>query len=425
MWFFWIFSLVPILAGLIFLWKNKNVCWQEWLGSAGISLLLAGIFQLVATIGMTGDVETWSGLITQTTHYGRWVEEYQQMHTRQVPSGTDKDGNTTYTTEIYYTTEHATHRERWDADRDFGAERDDVSVDQSFHLEVKQNFGGGTDSTGQQRCTHGGHYDGGDRNYYVTINKTAYKYPVTKTKSFENKIKASPSLFSFVKVPTNVAVYPWPKNSDWLSSERVLGTAQKMISTREWDILNADLGPTKKINLIVVGFPPGSSSEMAKWQEASWIGGKKNDLVICYGGGSKTQPAEWATVFGWTEQNIVKLNIQDIFTGNPINNSILPKIKDEVKQNYVKKDWHKFDYLTVEPPTWSYWVYLMVMLSTQIGLYIWFHVNEYNGTNSEYDTYYPIYRGMRYSPPRKKSFSEKCYSVWVNFVSVLSKFFIR
>jgi hypothetical protein len=163
----------------------------------------------------------------------------------------------------------------------------------------------------------------------------------------------------------------------------VLGTAKSMISAYDWDVLNTQLGPTKKINLILVGFPAGTPSDMAQWQQAKWIGGKKNDLVICFAGGSLISKADWVNVFGWTEKDIVKHDIESLFLNNPINKDLIPKIAGEVNANYVKKDWHKFDYITIEPPTWSYWVYIIVMILVEGGLYFWFHYNEFD--NIYYD----------------------------------------
>jgi len=42
-------------------------------------------------------------------------------------------------------------------------------------------------------------------------NKTGWIQPVTKWVSFENRIKAAPSVFSFVAVPTNINVFSYPK----------------------------------------------------------------------------------------------------------------------------------------------------------------------------------------------------------------------
>lgn len=383
MWFFWTFALIPVAVGAVLLFFDRKIAWQEVLGSSVVAFAMAGIFQLCAVLGMTHDIETWSGVITQTTRYGAWVEQYEELHIESYACGTDSKGHTTYCTRTYYTTEYATHGGNWDVNRNFGTIADNPDVDLTFHEIVKANFGGRIDRTYTQSCTHGGHYYSGNQTAYVTHNNTGYVYPVTMTKSFENKIKAAPTLFSFVKVPTNVLVYPWPENPDWNNSGRVLGTASSMISLRKWDILNSDLGPSKKINLIVVGFPSGQSMDMAKYQEAKWVGGKKNDLVICFAGGSQTQPAEWAYVFGWTEKTLVKLNLRDIFTENPINNDIISKIDKEIVLNYEKKNWHKFDYIRVEPPVWTYWLYLSIMFVVQGGLYVWFHLNEFD--NESYD----------------------------------------
>jgi hypothetical protein len=73
----------------------------------------------------------------------------------------------------------------------------------------------------------------------------------------------------------------------------------------------------------------------------------------------------------------VKKNLQTILLQNPINDSIIPLIAAEVNNNYVIKDWHKFDYISIDPPTWSYWVYFIFMTLTQGGLYYFFRVNEY------------------------------------------------
>lgn len=412
MWFFWVMALVPIFIGAILLYFDRKITWQEWLGGTAAALAMAGIFQLCAYLGQTHDIETWSGAITQTTYYGAWVEQYEEAHTETYACGTDSKGNTTYCTRTYYTTEYAHHGGDWDVDRNFGTIADSPYIQRQFHDVVQANFGGGVDRTYAQRCTHGGHYYSGDRTAYVTENKTGYIHPVTTTQSFKNKVKAAPSLFSFCKVPTNVNVFPWPENGDWANSDRVMGTAKSMINTYDWDVLNSQLGPTKKVNLIIVGFPAGSPMDMAKYQEAKWVGGKKNDLVICFAGGGLDSKPEWVDVFGWTEANIVKHDLESLFLHNPINKDLLPKVSAEVTANYVKKDWHKFDYITIEPPTWSYVVFVIVLFLTQGGLYFWFQVNEFD--SESFDEHID-YRGI------ERSFVGKLKAKWDTVVC----FFIK
>ena len=54
------------------------------------------------------------------------------------------------------------------------------------------------------------------------------------------------------------------------------------ISARKWDELNARLGPSKQVNLIIVRL---KMPQEARDLEAKWVGGKKNDLVLTYDGG--------------------------------------------------------------------------------------------------------------------------------------------
>ena len=433
MWFFWTFALVPIFAGLFFLWKNKQVCWQEWLGSCAVALVMAGIFQMVAMVGMTDDTETWSGYGNSARQYSRWKEYYEYAvyrtevyYTTETHYTTDSKGRSrSHTERVRHTREVFDHWQpssRWhNASWTLFTTLGNFSISETKFDDMCGKYDDRHSVPGRRTTSdHNSKMIDVDPNDYVADNKTKWIEPATTIKHFENKIKAAPSLFSFSKVPTNIAVYPWPSNPDWNRSDRVMGTAQSMIDPLKWDQLNAVLGASKKVNLIVIGFPADKGVNIAKWQEAKWIGGKKNDLVICFGGGSKTQPAEWAYVFGWTEKNIVKLDIQDLFTKYPINNDLLPHIQGEVIESYVTKDWHKFDYIKIEPPSWSYWVYLIVMGFTQAGLYFWFNVNEYDGT----DAY--GYRRKEITPTALwDRFVGKCQTLWNIVGGTISKFFLK
>lgn len=375
MWLFWAFAFVPIIAGLIMVFLDRKVAWQEWLISTIVAFLMAGLFQLCATIGMTHDIETWSGQVSKVEHHPQWVEQWIETHSESYPCGTDKDGSTTYCTRYWTTTEYDTHSEHWEATLDFGKDNYNINIAEGLYNEIKHQLGDRIIDGGTQSYHHFGVHWSGDNNIYATPNDTHFIRPVTQTKSFVNKIKAAPSLFSYSKVPTNVAVFTWPETTEIFQSDRVMGTAKRCIDTFKWDQMNASLGATKKVNLIIVGFG-NQSEEMAHYQEAKWIGGKKNDLVICYGGGSLIEPAQWVKVFGWTEKEIVKQELCSLLLENPINNELLPQIAETVRRDYIIKDWKKFDYITIEPPAWSYWVYFIVVILVQGCLYVWFHLND-------------------------------------------------
>jgi hypothetical protein len=380
MWLFWVLALVPICIGGILVLFNKRVSWIEWLISTGVALLMALIFQYVSVAGMTSDVETWSGYVQSARHFAAWREYYEEAiyRTETYPCGSDSKGRTQYCTRQvfdHWESETRWHRDYWMVYTTIG----DWQITREKFAYLVKKFKHHEATPGVRRTgEHASRMIDGDPNDYISNNKTGWIEPVSATHKWENKVKACPSIFSYVKVSTNIAVFPWPQSQDLFVSERVMGEAKKVINTLNWDQMNANIGATKKVNVIIVGFG-SQSSEMAQYQEASWIGGKKNDLVICYGG-EKGQPASWVKVFGWTEKNIVKQNLQTLLLHNPVDTKLIPYIQEEIKQNYIIKDWSKFDYLTVEPPTWSYWTYFIILLVVQGGLYVWFNMNEIDRT---------------------------------------------
>jgi hypothetical protein len=207
---------------------------------------------------------------------------------------------------------------------------------------------------------------GGDPNDYYAYRKTDWIEPVTTLKRWTNKVKAAPSVFSFIEVPTNVPVFNYPQNKDEWHSDRLLGLAKGDINLFKFDCMNARIGAAKKVNIIMIGFD-SSDSMLAEYQQAKYIGGKKNDIVLCYGKG-------WTRVFGWTDSELVKENLQTILLKNTINDDILPLIEKEIVKNYKIKDWTQFDYLSVEPTTNHYIWFFIIMFVIQTTLYIAFSV---------------------------------------------------
>jgi hypothetical protein len=375
MWFFYLFSLIPVAIGAYLFYKNNTIIWGEWVGGTVAAFVLAGIMHCVAIWGMTDDIETWSGYITKVSHHPEWVEHWIEIHTETYTTGSGENQQTH--TRTWTTDEYDTHHEHWVAHRDFGTLIDEAEIEQVIFNSLSKKFGGNLFTDGLQPLNHGGDRHSGDRNIYSVNNDKGYIAPVTTTQRFENRIKASPTMFSFTTVPTNINVYPWPSNDDWMKSDRLLGTASVLIDIYKFDRMNSLLGPRKKVNVIMVGFVD-EGPEYGQWQQAKWIGGKKNDLVLCFGGATTKKKAEWAYVFGWTENELVKNNLQSILMSHPINNDILPLIVEEINKNYVIKDWSKFDYISVQPPIWSYWTFVILLVITQAGLYIWFHKNDFS-----------------------------------------------
>ena len=361
---FYLLAFLPILVGGVLWFFNRDRLLVPWIISAAVAFAMAGGFYALAIHGMTADIETWSGDTVRIAHCPAWTEQWEEMHTRTVGSGKNEH------TEIYYTTEYDHHSEHWVADFNFGTADGSEDISEPFYEQIKQTWGGETREDGTQCYDHGGTCVSGDNKEYATWNATGYQWPVTTTKHFKNKIKAAPTVFSFTGVPTNVPVYEWPENPDTFASQRVLGTAVRAVNLRQWDLMNSRLGPSKKVNAIIVGFS-SADENLGHYQQAKWIGGKKNDLVITFGG-DPAKPS-WCFVFGWTEHELCKRNLESYVMAHGVaGKDFVQAVETEIRKNYELKDWKKFDYISVTPkPCYYYW-YFGAMLLVQTGLWIFF-----------------------------------------------------
>jgi hypothetical protein len=379
---FWLAALLPIIFGGLLFFFGKQVNWREWVVSTVIALCMAGLFQLCATLSMTSDIETWSGQVNNAQQFSEWDEyyEYAVYHSEpRVGFSTDDKGHTE--TYIYYVDvfDHWEPSQRHhNASWHIYTTLDVWDIDFNTFNYLHEKFGAISAGAGQRTTgDHASRMIGGDPNDYVIVNQNRWVEPVTTTKTFKNRVKAAPSTFSFCKVPTNAPIFKWPENPNHFRSDRVLGTARQYIDILKWDQMNAYLGPTKKVNLIIIGFGE-QDHKIAEYQESAWVGGKKNDLVICYGN-TKAEDGgigiNWVKVFGWTERKDVKEHLETIVKNNPVNNDLIPLITEEVARNYVIKDWTKFDNVTIEPPTWAYILYFSMMVSIHGLFYFWCSIN--------------------------------------------------
>ena len=372
MWICYLIAIVPLAVGLVLWLASKKITIGEWALSFGVGIILTLIVHAISVAGMTSDVETWSGQINRARFSPKWVEEYQVAiyktvtKTRTVGSGKDRRTET-YTESVFshWETRHRTHPDEWDATDTLGQGFD---INRQTYEDIKANFGGKQET--KMGLKSG--FDSGSPETYFAHNQTGYVYPTTTTKHWTNRVKACPSVFSFAKVPENVPVMEYPPPADgWRPSNRLLGSASA-VPIREWDQLNSRLGPTKKVNLIACGL--GQDSMLGQWQEAKWVGGKKNDLVITFGGDPKKP--DWVHVFGWSESFQIKSVIEGLVSEKGFVPEVLPLIEKEMT-GYQIKDWSKFDYLTIEPPTWAYVVQVIVMILTQGGVWAWAWFNEF------------------------------------------------
>jgi hypothetical protein len=370
MWALYFSCLVPIFVGTFLFFFSKKVVWWEWLVGSAAAFLVAGIVHWTSFNSQTADFETWSGQITHARQFSAWEEFFQEAvyRTETYTTGSGKNKQT-HTRQVF---SHWRDCTRWHNEHFVCYSNIDtshfISKDQYNHWKTQwknERKIRGDRST----LEHNSRQIGGDPFDYETSCPSSIIEPIHCQKSVVNRLKAAQSVFNFVKVSpeTEKLLFKYPESNNPFSSNRVLGTTTSKISAKQWDILNAKLGPIKKVNLIIVGFD-SSDHTLAESQKALWIGGKKNDLVLVYGNG-------WSRVFGWSDSDILKRDLEQLLLQNPVDENFLPQIERLIFAEYEKTNWHKFDHLSVEPNGWAWFWFWFCLIITQVGLWIFFHGN--------------------------------------------------
>lgn len=366
MWFFYLVAVLMLGIGA-FLWhRYRSVSSQEFLLGGVLSFALAGLFHLIAYLSVATDTETLSGRIFEVIHSPSWVERYTYVETYSTGSGKYRQTHTRIRTA------YRTHPENW---------RIQDTIPNSFYVteEVYRGYVQKFSNNGSKPEVRLGSRPGfhsGDRNDYFCVCPLTLIEPTTDYQFFENRIRSGPSTFGFEKIdPKDKTLPEYPNNGNHLVSDRLVGEAAHHINIRDWDQLNAILGPKKHVNLILVGFN-NQPSMQAHRLRSKWFGGKKNDLVLCYGyvDGKVT----WAEVFSWSKSELCKQNLRTILLENNIEESILPKIRHEVETNYVARDWNDFSYIQIEPPFWCYLVFMLVVVCGMVAYYYWAINNDHD-----------------------------------------------
>lgn len=352
MWVFYLLSLVPIcIGGVLWYQSPAKVIWREWLASALISLLLACVAHYQAFVWVTADKQVLSGSVSEVVYHPEWTQVVE-----------DRDSGNNERKPKY-----VNHPARWTANsRDLNSS---VPISEEQFNQLKELLG----SEVKPVLGNKSGFSSGDRNIYVTANTTGVLVPMTDQRPFTNRLRNRSTLYTSAAEGGNKTTFEYPYPASPLTSNRLLGTASGAFSIQELDRLNAILGPRMKVNVIIVGFLPTSHLKESYQLESDWIGGKPNDLVICYGQAGRDQPAAWCRVFGWTEEPLVKMNLETLFTSQPINNAILKSVQAEIESNYKVKQWSRFDYIAVEPPAIAIVWFIVIQAIVQGALWVLFH----------------------------------------------------
>ena len=382
---------IAILFAIFLVWKFRQyIVWWE------IIILLA--VPTAISFGTKALVESTSANFTEylgdevvnvyeEEPYNEWDNE---TCSREVACGTDKDGNTTYCTEYYDCSHQDDYGPKWYAITKCGS---NVSISEYQYDKWNKQFGSKRIKVDTKH-----NYDASDRCCYSSgskfegkdVGENSYSWrtdwdgayatsvPLTSEHTYINKIKASDySVFKFIKISEDSAkvlkLYDYPDFNDCFNYPSVLGynnpSAQNMINR-----INGHLGKTKQVRVWVLVHNT-ADSERGWQQECYWIGGNKNEIVINIG--VIGNQIKWCHVFSWSDVQSLKDDIEkEVMKKKVLDTNNFATLSDyihiQVEKRFERLEFKQFDYLTVEPPTWTvvlaYIFTILVCIGIVIGL---------------------------------------------------------
>lgn len=374
MWACYAIALIPVFVGAVLWVSSRRITFGEWMRGSIVGLVVAGGFHIYTLKFPALDAHMRSGKVINAVHR-------PERQTRQ-----RKGAETKRYDEAWYVTVAVGDRE----------ER--FAISEEEFEDFREQFG----ATELVAVRAEGEFVG-DSNNYVAVNHNDVFIPAYTMRPFENRARVDRSVLSSAEPPEGSRLFDHPTEMskaklmaffavqivvmadssecvpkelqffDWRKSERLLGHAAKDYSVEEWDRLNAELAPGTNVNLIMIGFD--GESTLAHWQEAKWLGGKKNDLVLCYGSSTSSGKPAWTYCFGPTEDELVKRNLESLLLDNPPGDALLAKIKSEVSANYQPKELPALGYFEVPPPPSAIPTLILVMVVVQGGYWLRAYAN--------------------------------------------------
>jgi hypothetical protein len=339
---------VPSLIALGFLiFGGRRVTLWEFLAHLGAQAAVAGAACGITYYAATYDNEVWNGRVSDKKRV-----TVPCSHSYSCNCTTDSEGNTTCDT-CY---------EHW-CDYDWM-----VYTTNGESIEINRVDRQGEDEPSRWTVTKMG-------------EPTAVRHHYT------NYIKAAPdTLFrraaEYEKYKGTVPTYPI-KVYDYWHLDRVIADGVALADVRQWNEafsqLNAELGARKQANVVFV-IVRDRAPEWFYALEHSWLGGKKNDVIVVVSADPKGS-ISWVSVMAWTKNEMVKVRLRDDLQalGNIDKLAeVLKIVHEDVSQFYVRRSMDEFKYLRacITPSTTAWVVSLIVAVLIAIGLGILFYMHE-------------------------------------------------
>jgi hypothetical protein len=223
------------------------------------------------------------------------------------------------------------------------------------------------------------HTEDGDRYYVKWSSAEETAYPYNSIHKWENRVQAASDVFNFPEVsPEDIQTYrlhEYPGIGN-LTALTILGTHDPK-AEKHFAFMNGKYGPGKRIRIWVLIYKE-QPRQAAKYQEALWKGGNKNEFVICISI-NQERDVQWAEVFSWSEDSSLKIGTRNYIESQEKLDlmKIADYLESDVLLKFKKRDFREFSYLTVEPSTKALIITYIIVLLVSVGVCFYVVLNEF------------------------------------------------
>jgi hypothetical protein len=336
------------------LWSRK-IHWAEAALPFAVCLLICFLCKFAAETALTTDYEYHGGWCVRSEYYEAWTEEYEvdvpdyctrsdgKGGTETYQCGSHKEKRTTYHPAVYQIVDSNGY---------------DVSISYDMFQQLCQRFGNREFKT----LFHLNQVSIGDGNMYYTVwrGEEPTFLPVTTQHRYVNKIQAADqSIFHFQPLDKDdkaeYGLFDTPDIHDYVTLQYLQGDTSPEAgkAASKLEIWNAKLGREKQVSMHILVFH-NQPLDAALKQEAYWMGGNKNEFIVCVGLDDKNK-VQWSHIISWTDQERLKIDVRDFARNmgqwSPL--KLIDFMVPAVRKDFVRKPFAEFDYLKVETPTWG------------------------------------------------------------------------
>ena len=374
---------IPVIIALVLLlfFRSKTTLWEYCL-----LIVPSCILYTVIYFGMisydTSDTEYQGYYVTNIRYYESWNEYIHKTCSRS-----RRVGKKTVTT--YYDCSYVKyHSEYFTKVLNNNSE---IEISQKYYNYLKNLWNTHNSFVELNRNYHS---KDGDMYECSWDNLVKNCQNVTFENIYENKIKASTSLFSNSLYLKNIEkdklfLYDYPEIKQNHYQNTILSKHSINLEDKlEWDYLNSFYGKSFQFRSYIF-FYYNNDKNIIEEQLTYWKGVNKNEMNIFIGIDTITNKKIWSKVVSWSDKPELEIKIQQYLNSSDSINikEISNLIKKNISLNWKRKDFKDFDYIEISLTQTQLIILFFVIFIFNIGVSIWVVLNEFTNENND-EKYY-------------------------------------